>query len=474
MGNEWDRGGARLLAAAALIGLALIAAGCAHYPVNQPLEQHDRNYGYRFSSVAATGNEDETFLILSFSGGGTRAAALAYGVLQHLAKTPIDGGRRSLLDEVDVISSVSGGSFTAAFFALNGVAALRRFEERFLRRNVERDLLKEAVFNPYNWWRLLSPRFSRIDLAAEYYDKHIFDGRTYEDLLKRRRRPYLIVNATEMDLGARFDFTQERFDPICSDLRSVTLGRAVAASSAFPVLLTPITLRNFAGGCGYREAEWVANALNDYAVNQRRYRSALESREYVSKERPYLQLMDGGIADNIGLRSVLHALSSTDGDFSVLRLMNRKKVKRVAVIAVNARTDGGASLDRTERTPRLVEVLETVSTAPMQNYSFETVELLRNSIKEWNRDADTLEQCKAIVKDACPGARLPEGELAAIQFYPMEVAFGAITDPEERRSFNEIGTNYSLTSEQVGRLLDLGPRLLGRSPVFRSLVDALK
>lgn len=463
------------LTAVALIGLVVVVSGCARYhPMNQPIAQYHRDYGYRFSNLAAIGAEDETFLILSFSGGGTRAAALAYGVLQHLAKTPIDGGRRSLLDEVDVISSVSGGSFTAAFFALNGLAALPGFEERFLRRNVEKELLKEALLNPYNWWRLLSPTFSRVDLAAEYYDKHIFDGQTYADLLKRRRRPYLVVNATEMDLGARFDFTQERFDPICSDLQKLTIGRAVAASSAFPVLLTPVTLQNYSGTCRYEEPEWVANALGDYAVNQRRYRSAIELREYVSTARPYLQLMDGGIADNIGLRAVLHALSSTDGEFSVLRLMNRKKVKRVAVIAVNARTDAEAKLDRTERAPGLVEVLKTVSTAPMQNYSFETVELLRNSIEDWNRDAETLKQCKTMVKGVCPEARLPEGELAAVQFYPVEVAFSALTDLAERRYFNEIGTNYSLTPEQVERLIGLGPRLLGASPVFRTLVDSLK
>lgn len=462
------------LGKAAVIALAMIVLGCGHYQPNPPLERYARDYGYRFSSLPATGNEDETFLILSFSGGGTRAAALAYGVLQHLAKTPIDGGGRSLLDEVDVISSVSGGSFTAAFFALNGLAGLPQFEERFLRRNVESELAKEAALNPYNWWRLLSPTFSRIDLAAEYYDKHIFDGRTYADLVKRRQRPFLMVNATEMDLGARFDFTQERFDPICSDLQTMTLGRAVAASSAFPVLLTPITLQNFAGSCGYQEPEWVANALQDYAVNQRRYRSALELRAYASGEHPYLQLMDGGISDNIGLRGILHALSSTDGDFSVLRLMNRKRVKRVAVIAVNARTDGGAKLDRTARTPGVVEVLEVVSTAPMQNYSFETVELLRSSVKDWNRDADVLDQCQAMLKKACPSAKLPDGELARVEFYPIEVAFSAITDLKERQYFNDIGTNYSLTPEEVQRLLDLGPRLLGTSPVFRALVDALK
>lgn len=457
----------------AWLALAVVVSGCAHYPANRPLARYDKDHGYRFASVAATSREDETFLILSFSGGGTRAAALAYGVLQHLARTPIAAGR-VLLDEVDVISSVSGGSFTAAYFALNGAAALLRFEERFLRRDVQGELLRAALFNPYNWWRLLSPTFSRIDLAAEYYDRHLFDGKTYADLLARRTRPFLIVNATEMDLGARFEFTQERFDPICSDLQAVTLGRAVAASSAFPVLLTPVTLRNFTGTCQYREPEWVANALEDFAVNQRRYRTALELREYVSAERPYLQLMDGGVADNLGLRVVLHALSSTDGDFSVLRLMNRKRVKRVAVVAVNARTDGGARLDRRERTPGVLEVLDTVSTAPMQNYSFETAELLRTSIKEWNRDAAVLRECEAIVREACPGARLPEGELAPVEFYPIEVAFGAIKDPLERTYFNDIGTNYSPTSEQVDRLIALGGRLLAESPAFAKLVDALK
>ncbi len=460
--------------AAASVMILSLLVGCAHYPVNKPLTRHDREYGYRFSSIPAAPSEDETFVVLAFSGGGTRAAALAYGVLRHLAKTLIDGGRRTLLDEVDVISSVSGGSFAAAFYALNGAEELPRFEERFLRRNVEAALLKEVALKPYNWWRLLSPRFSRIDLAAEYYDRYLFDGRTYRDLTDRRRRPYLVINATEMDLGARFEFTQEQLNPICSDLHSLTIGRAVAASSAFPVLLSPITLQSYAGTCGYQEPEWVGGALEDFAVNQRRYRSAVELRAYLAGDRPYLHLMDGGIADNIGLRSILHAMSSTDGELSVLRLVDRKRVKRVALITVNARTEGEARLDRGEGTPGVVDVLLTVSTAPMGNYSFETVELLRSRIKEWNRDAETLEQCRQVLQDACPGARLPDGDLWPVEFFPVEVTFSAIADATERRFFNDIGTNYSLTSEQVTRLIELGPKLLDASPVFRALVDRLK
>ena len=60
--------------------------------------------------------------MLSFSGGGTRAAAFSYGVLEELRRTEItvDGQRRRLIDEVDIITGVSGGSFTALAYALHG------------------------------------------------------------------------------------------------------------------------------------------------------------------------------------------------------------------------------------------------------------------------------------------------------------------------------------------------------------------
>lgn len=120
--------------------------------------------------------------MLTFSGGGTRAAALAYGVLEALRATPIvwEGERRSLLDEVDVISAVSGGSFTAAYYALKRERAFADFESAFLKRDVEADLRRQLL-SPVNWARLASPTFDRIDLAAEYYDRQVFGGATYGD-----------------------------------------------------------------------------------------------------------------------------------------------------------------------------------------------------------------------------------------------------------------------------------------------------
>ena len=91
------------------------------------------------------------------SGGGTRAAAFAYGVLEGLRDTPVvvRGRSERLLDEVDVISGVSGGSFPAAYYGLFGDRIFEEFEERFLERNVQRALILQAL-RPKNLLRLLT------------------------------------------------------------------------------------------------------------------------------------------------------------------------------------------------------------------------------------------------------------------------------------------------------------------------------
>src|SRR4030095_9553121 len=87
---------------AALTIWALVAAGCAHYPLNAQQTKASGTSGYRFPEYveSRTDPADELFVCLSFSGGGTRAAAFAHGALLHLRDIEIGraGSRRSLLD----------------------------------------------------------------------------------------------------------------------------------------------------------------------------------------------------------------------------------------------------------------------------------------------------------------------------------------------------------------------------------------
>src|SRR5204863_4898413 len=185
----------------------------------------------------------ENLVILAFSGGGTRAAAFSYGVLEFLRRTEVTGPKGNkgrLLDEVDVITGVSGGSFTALAYGLYGDKLFSEYEQSFLKRNVQGELLSRLV-NPIYGGGLWSPTWGRSELAAQLYDEILFNGATFADL-DRGDGPMILPTATDISSGARFGFNQAIFDVICSDLLSVPLSRAAAASSAVPFALSPVTM----------------------------------------------------------------------------------------------------------------------------------------------------------------------------------------------------------------------------------------
>jgi len=454
--------------------LALLLAGCAHYPVNVPFKNAAPEIGYRFSSLSHTNNSDSLFVVLAFSGGGTRAAALSYGVLEELAKTPIvwEGKRGRLLDEVDLISSVSGGSFTAVYYGLYGNRIFSDFESVFLKRNIQGRLVA-PYFSPINWFRLASPKFSRIDMAAEYYDRHLFGGHTFGDLCVQGRRPFLMINATDMSLGARFEFTQDQFDLLCSDLGRFPLGRAVAASSAFPILLSPVTLRNYAGTCVSPEPSWVQSALADRPASARRRNHALEARAYLdSTNRPFIHLLDGGLADNLGLRGPLEAIITHNDAALASQWFQMDQMRKVLLIIVNASVAPDYSAGRRENSPSLRKVAQAAGRVPISRYSFETVELFKESVETWRREIN--QRREALSKSAAaPGTQGSEPPLDELQFYPIELDFSALPDEVERRFFESVPTSFHLPPATVDRLRAVAARMLRQSEIYRKLLRDL-
>ena len=133
-----------IIARGAAVACVLLLAACGSFHVNPPLAKYDSSAGYRFEKLEQGSSSDELFVILALSGGGTRAAALSYGVLEALRDTKIQwkNQRISLLDGIDVISSISGGSFPAAYYALYGSRIFEEFPDRFLYRPIQSDLMK--------------------------------------------------------------------------------------------------------------------------------------------------------------------------------------------------------------------------------------------------------------------------------------------------------------------------------------------
>src|SRR5882672_7169579 len=133
---------------ASLIAILLLAVtnctSVGNLPINQPTA--DSNAGFALSTGIggrpASDTFDDYFVGLSFSGGGTRAAAFSFGVLQEMerAKVSARGRRVELLDRISFVSGVSGGSVTAAYFGLKKRAGYGDFRERFLIKDAEEAL----------------------------------------------------------------------------------------------------------------------------------------------------------------------------------------------------------------------------------------------------------------------------------------------------------------------------------------------
>ena len=442
-------------------------SGCATtYPANPPLQEFDPKAGYEYSNVAeASSKNSEVLLLLAFSGGGTRAAAFSYGVLKELNGTELErkGHTFRLSDEVDGITGVSGGSFTAAYYGLFGDRIFEDYERVFLRRNVQGELTRQVMYNPVNWFRLLSPTYTRADLATELYDETIFEHATFADMQKSGG-PFVAINATEMTMGVRFQFSQQYFNPICGDLSEYPVARAVTASSAVPVLFSPVTLTNRAGECGWQEPAWAQQALDTPERTSRRYNLASNLIALTDREqRPYLHLFEGGLADNLGLRALLDGVLRHDGITQTLKALGMEQTRRVVVILVNAETALDVDSSKHLKAPTFAASISAATSVPLSRYSFETVALMKNRLKDWEQESYEAE-CGSVPRKA-------DSECKGVAFHFIEVNFSEHPDPTERDYLKLLPTSFVLPDEAVDRLIEAGGEILRNNREYQQLLS---
>lgn len=451
-----------------IIAISIVCAGCAHYHDNPPLKAVSPTTGYRYGVVRPRPTSDKPFVILAFSGGGTRAAAFSFGLMEELRLveyTTKDGSKRKLLDDVEIISSVSGGSFTSAYYALFPERFFSEFPQRFLYRDIQGGLVLR-LFNPYNWFRLASPDYSRIDMADEYYSDTVFEGKTFDDLLKKPRGsvPFLVLNATDISINHRFEFTQDQFDLLCSDLSGVGISRAVAASSDFPVAFAPLTLNNYKKDCGPLP-DWIEPALRSGKNPKRRVAEASAAKSYRDPDRLYAHLLDGGLSDNLGLRGPFLAVTTTDSPWSVLKFANLDQLGRLMVIAANAKTTKQRAWDAESAPPGIGAVLDVVTGGPMDDVSFDSFDMIDGHFTQMKQLSRTVDSCNTLLAGKCPDVPKIFNPITT-DFTFAELTFDDITDPRLRSCLQGLPTSFSLPAKTVDLLRAAAAYLLMNSAGF--------
>jgi len=409
-----------------LLSAALLSAcSLVKYQPLSGIDTVDLQRGYRFETSRLQHNdEDDTLIVLMFSGGGTRAAALGYGVLEQLHKQQITigGKKQSLMSNVDVVVGVSGGSVLAAYFALKGEETIPLFYKRFLHQNFQRQVVKQA--------------FSMSNLPR---------------LEKNAKGPFAIISATDMGIGERFNFTQEYFDPMCIDLGDLRLARAVAASSSVPMVFAPITLNNNGGRCSYTPPIKIEDA-DGSETGRQQSRTIKEFYERFQKyadgkNRPYIHLIDGGLTDNLGMRSLLDMTEMYPEKILTNKIL-QNNIRHIVVINVNAQNQVSSNLDKTAAVPGFRDVVSSIVNIPIDQNSQESLRRFRAFVDQWNKDKQT----------------------DGISFSFVSLNLKDLPPSELREKVLNIPTSFYLPPEDVDNLRTAAAELMKQSLDYRNLL----
>jgi len=451
------KAGMRAACAAGLM-VALAACSSARPWLNQPIAA-DSPTPLSPVQFADDGRSPSIIGAVTLSGGGARAAAFGLGVLKELKDTAFEweGHSTSLMDEMGLVSGVSGGSILATYYAAFGDETFARFEADFLLQDFQAGVIAHA-FSPSSLYRISSPWYGRSNVLAEKLDK-LYRGKTFAALQGRPGAPRLLVTATDLTTGAPFEFTPEQFALICSDLNSVPLSFAVAASSSVPLLLSPVTVRNFAGRCP--QSQQVAAAVRGENNLQARLLHASVYSYLDAEERPYLHLVDGGLIDNLGVRGLLvRAVAGGSLDASFKHLPSGS-VHKIVLVSVNSEKDLGDRIDRSERVPGIGQVINALVFGAGSRATGETLATMKDNVHRWNEELAAVRG-----KDDSPFA-------ADAELYVINVSLRDVEDAGQRNVLLQVPTALTILPWQVTQLQDAGRAALRASPEYRRLRASL-
>lgn len=216
---------------------------------------------------------DGRFVGLAISGGGSRAAVFGGALLRELH-------RIGLLQQVDVLSAVSGGALPAAYYVLDGYRSVD-FANGFLERmghDFQSDM-RGRFLSPGNLLKYWFTDATKSDAVVQVLDEQLFHHATFADL--NPDRPKLLLNATDALTGEPFVISDESFAGLASPLSSFGVARAVYMSAAYPGVFNPVPLYGNASSSG-------------------------------ATTRPTLLAYDGGPVDNLGVKTLVNLLRNAD------------------------------------------------------------------------------------------------------------------------------------------------------------------
>lgn len=454
-----------------LICFALLA-GCAAWnkPLNAPLE------GENAPLVEVTPEsigKGEVYVGLAFSGGGMRASAFAYGMIEELrAQGAITGTPDGLLDHVRLVSGVSGGSVTAAQLGLYGPRGMDGYRERYLITNAEK-YMANSVLNPLTLVKGLSGGANGRKTFARYLDEALYHGQTFGDL-RARSKIKTWINATDIANNTPFLFSPETFDALCSDLSKMPISEAVAASAAFPLVFTPVVLEAHQGKCSYKEPDWLTAARNNPEATSamRAYGRQLESYAKADEVK-FVKLLDGGITDNFGTTGLAVERARARVPFAPLTPEEAVRMKRMLFLVANAGVEADYGWTQKIPGPGGVGLGMSIATASMSAATRSGYDAMRGELRVW--EGELIEwRCSLGPAEVRRLRGTLEGwDCSDLKLFIGQASFEGLPAPM-RKELNTVPTRLKLKTEQVDMVIEAGRLATRQTPEFNGFLASLE
>ncbi len=461
---------ARALATALSVAGILALGGCGATLDNDPLNEALQARAAP-AEPADTGMSD-TLVGLSFSGGGTRAAAFSFGVLKELHRTRVVNGSRdvTLAGEVDFLSSVSGGSVTAAAFALHPEKTLRDFRETFLLANVEASL--RTSLSLANVVRASVGGVNDRTGLQDWLDRNLYRGATFGDIMENGR-PILWINASDIYNRTPFVFNRQTFGAICSDLSRFPVSEAVAASAAVPLVFAPVVLKNYAPDCPYETPDWVPQIAGDPEAPAVLRANAGAIQRYRQNEQvQFVKLLDGGLTDNLGLSGLVLARLAAKQPYEPLKPAEAIRIERMLFIIVDAGRPPAGDWATTPDGPDAQELILAVSDTAIDANVRGSYDYFSNLVAEWRQTLIDY-RCGLSRAEALRIAGVgPEWQCDDLAFFTSRVAFDQMPDQEIREKLDSIPTRFKLSEEDVDLLIRSAGEILRSDDEYRAFLKS--
>lgn len=438
--------------------LAALLASCASAPDIKPI-----NAAFAGSAAPAPIElgVDGDAIALAFSGGGARAASFSYGALLALKSARDPGGRR-LIDRIALVTAVSGGAITAAYFGQHGPDDLDGFRLAALDKDWAGRLHSFAW--PTSWLRLYQGGVNGPDRLAEWLDQNLYRGGRMRDLTHAR----VVINATELYTGAPFAFSEPYFQAVCGDLASVRLADAVAASMAVPLAFRPVILESHGAQCPAPLPSWVSAAEKDNSASILLRVTAQAFKAYRDPARMrFLHLADGGIVDNFGLSSLITMRQAANSPIAPFSERDAVKLTRLTFLVVNAEaaTEGGWPHD--PKGPGGFAVLDAALSDSINANKRMAYLAFADVLQAWRRD---LVEWRCALKPERARA-LGAGQdwrCDALDFKLDMISFADLPEEQYKR-LSRVPTAVSLPKATIDELIQAGQEALSQNASIRAL-----